>query len=112
MGSRQMNALQQIVQTIYKQSSIYLGEHPISPQDLVVRVSVNERTRSLIRAADDQYFYCGCREDDHLRETIMGGPLEVSKDMPDGVYYLDLMVYNRVQKQLKFTLQPDSDVSS
>lgn len=106
-----MNALQQIVRTLYQQREIYLSEHAISPQDLVIRVSVNHLLRHTIRACADDYFYVGVVPDGQ-KETLMGGPLEATRDIPDNVYYLDLMVYNRVQKQLKFTVQPDSDVSS
>lgn len=106
-----MNALDQVVDTLYRQKIQYLMGHAISPNDLTVRITVSPRTRSeLIRCATPYVPVRDATEDQ--KETILGEPLEVAKDMPDGVYYLDLMVYNRVQKQLKFTLQPDSDVSS
>lgn len=111
MGSRQMNALQQVVHTIHKQREIYLTGYVISPNDLVIRVTVNPRTLSeLISCATPYVPVTDCTED--RKESILGEPFEVAKDMPDNVYYLDLIVYNRVQKQLKFTLQQDSDVSS
>lgn len=106
-----MNALEQVVRTIYQQREIYLREHAISPQDLVVRVSVNHRLRQELLYCQDSYHYMGVKTHENP-ETLIGGPFEATRDIPDGVYYLDLMVYNRVQKQLKFTLQPDSDVSS
>lgn len=106
-----MNALEQVKNTLYRQKIQYLMDHAISPNDLTVRITVSPGTRlELIRCATPYCPIHGMRED--IKETILGEPLEVAKDMPDGVYYLDLMVYNRVQKQLKFTLQPDSDVSS
>lgn len=106
-----MNALEQVKHTLYRQKIQYLMGHAIGPNDLTVRITVSPGTRSeLIRCATP---YCPIHEmGADIKETILGEPLEVAKDMPDGVYYLDLMVYNRVQKQLKFTLQPDSDVSS
>ena len=106
-----MNALEQVKHTLYRQQIQYLMDHAISPNDLTIRITVSPRTRSeLIRCATP---YCPIHDvTEDRKETILGQPLEVAKDMPDGVYYLDLMVYNRVQKQLKFTLQPDSDVSS
>lgn len=106
-----MNALEQVKHTLYRQKIQYLMGHAIGPNDLTVRVTVSPGTRSeLIRCATPYCPIHGMGGD--IKETILGEPLEVAKDMPDGVYYLDLMVYNRVQKQLKFTLQPDSDVSS
>lgn len=106
-----MNALEQVKHTLYRQKIQYLMGHAIGPNDLTVRITVSPGTRlELIRCATP---YCPIHGmSDDIKETILGEPLEVAKDMPDGVYYLDLMVYNRVQKQLKFTLQPDSDVSS
>lgn len=104
-----MNALEQVTDTLYRQKVRYLTDHPISPNDLTVRITVSPRTRAeLIVCATP---YCPIHGDTY-KETILGEPLEVAKDMPDGVYYLDLMVYNRVQEQLKFTLQPDSDIGS
>lgn len=106
-----MNALEQVKHTLYRQQIQYLMDHAISPNDLAIRITVSPRTRSeLIRCATPHCPIHGMAEDH--KETILGQPLEVAKDMPDNVYYLDLIVYNRVQKQLKFTLQPDSDVSS
>ena len=106
-----MNAFQQIKDTLYKQRIRYLMDHAISPNDLVIRITVSPRTRSeIIRCVEIIHEYCSVLEDQ--KETILGEPFEVAKDMPDNVYYLDLMVYNRVQKQLKFTLQQNSDVSS
>lgn len=106
-----MNALEQVKHTLYRQKIQYLMGHAIGPNDLTVRITVSPGTRSeLIRCATPYCAIHGMGAD--IKETILGEPLEVAKDMPDGVYYLDLMVYNRVQKQLKFTLQPDSDVSS
>lgn len=106
-----MNALEQVKHTLYRQKIQYLMGHAIGPNDLTVRITVSPDTRSeLIRCATPYCPIHGMGEG--IKETILGEPLEVAKDMPDGVYYLDLMVYNRVQKQLKFTLQPDSDVSS
>lgn len=106
-----MNALQQIVRTIYQQREIYLRSHPIMPQDLVIRVSVNYRTRDEVRHFADQYFYAEPTKEEP-KETLVGGPFEAIRDIPDNVYYLDFIVYNRVQKQLKFTLQPSDGVSS
>lgn len=106
-----MNALEQVKHTLYRQQIQYLMDHAISPNDLTIRITVSPRTRcELIRCATPHCPIHGMTED--RKETILGQPLEVAKDMPDNVYYLDLIVYNRVQKQLKFTLQPDSDVSS
>lgn len=106
-----MNAFEQVKDTIYRQKIQYLTDHPLSPNDLVVRVTVSPRTRSeIVRCVDNFYEFGSVRDDQ--KETILGEPFEVAKDMPDNVYYLDLIVYNRVQKQLKFTLQQDSDVSS
>lgn len=106
-----MNALEQVKDTLYRQRIRYLLDDAISPSDLTVRVTVSPQTRSeIIRCVGDVREYGSVREDQ--KETILGEPLEVAKDMPDNVYYLDLIVYNRVQKQLKFTLQQDSDVSS
>lgn len=106
-----MNALEQVKHTLYRQKIQYLMGYAIGPNDLTVRITVSPGTRlELIRCATPYCPIHGIGED--VKETILGEPLEVAKDMPDGVYYLDLMVYNRVQKQLKFTLQPDSDVSS
>lgn len=106
-----MNALEQVKHTLYRQQIQYLMDHAISPNDLTIRITVSPRTRcELIRSATPHCPIHGMTED--RKETILGQPLEVAKDMPDNVYYLDLIVYNRVQKQLKFTLQSDSDVSS
>lgn len=106
-----MNALEQVKHTLYRQQIQYLMDHAISPNDLTIRITVSPRTRSeLIRCATPHCPIHGMTED--RKEAILEQPLEVAKDMPDNVYYLDLIVYNRVQKQLKFTLQPDSDVSS
>lgn len=106
-----MNAFEQVKDTLYRQRIRYLMDHAISPNDLTVRVTVSPRTRSeIIRCVEFTHEYCSVRKDQ--KETILGEPLEVAKDMPDNVYYLDLIVYNRVQKQLKFTLQRDSNASS
>ena len=101
-----MNALEQVKDTLYRQQTQYLTDHPISPNDLTVRITVSPRTRSyLIQSAT---LYCPMHgAGEGVQETILGQPLEVAKDVQDGVYYLDLIVYNRVQKQLKFTLQGD-----
>lgn len=106
-----MNALDQIVRTIYQQTVQYLSNHTVDPAGLVVRVRVNALTRTKVRCCAYNDLYPGNVREDQ-KETILGGPFEVEKDIPDNVYYLDLMVYNRVEKQLKFTLQEDSDVSS
>lgn len=106
-----MNALDQIVRTIYQQTVQYLSNHTVDPAGLVVRVRVNALTRMKVRCCAYNDVYPGNVSEDQ-KETILGGPFEVEKDIPDNVYYLDLMVYNRVEKQLKFTLQEDSDVSS
>lgn len=101
-----MNALEQVKDTLYRQQIQYLTDHPISPNDLTVRITVSPRTRSeLIRCATPYCPIHGAGEG--VQETILGQPLEVAKEMPDNAYYLDLIVYNRVQKQLKFTLQGD-----
>ncbi len=99
-----MNALQQVVRTIYEQRNLYLQHNLVNPMDLVVRVRVNFMTRDLIRRDDDQYFY-SCGHKDAQNETLMGGPFEAEKDIPNDTYYLDLLVCNQVVKQLKFTLQ-------
>lgn len=106
-----MNVLQQIVRTIYQQQIQYLTDHTTHPAALVVRVRVNYLTRDKMRQCAYDSVYPGELREDQ-KETVLGGPLEVERDIPDNVYYLDLMVYNRVEKQLKFTLQEDSDVSS
>lgn len=106
-----MNAFEQVKDTVYRQKIQYLTDHAVSPNDVVVRITVSPRTRSqIISCIDKHYEFAAITED--RKETILGEPFEVAKDMPDNVYYLDLIVYNRVQKQLKFTLQQDSDVSS
>lgn len=106
-----MNAFEQVKHTVYRQKVQYLMGHAISPSDLIVRVTVSPKTGfEIIRCMGNSHEYDSVRDD--KKETFPGELFEVAKDMPDGVYYLDLIVYNRVQKQLKFTLQPDSDVSS
>ena len=106
-----MNVFEQIKDTLYRQRIRYLLDDVISPSDLTVRVTVSPRTRlEIIRCVEDSHEYGSVR--DGKKETILGEPLDVAKDMPDNVYYLDLIVYNRVQKQLKFTLQRDSNASS
>ena len=106
-----MNVFEHIKDTIYRQKAQYLMDHAISPCDLIIRITVSPRTRlEVISCVDNFYEFDSVGE--RQKETILGEPFEVAKDMPDGVYYLDLIVYNRVQKQLKFTVQPDSDVSS
>lgn len=106
-----MNALEQVKDTVYRQKIQYLTDHAISPNDLVVRITVSPRTRSEIISCVTNYYDVASVTED-CKETILGEPFEVAKDMPDNVYYLDLIVYNRVQKQLKFTLQGDGGTSS
>ena len=106
-----MNAFEQVKDTLYRQRIRYLLDNAISPSDLIVRVTVSPKTGfEIIRCMGNSHEYDSVRDD--KKETFPGELFEVAKGMPDNVYYLDLMVYNRVQKQLKFTLQPDSDVSS
>ena len=101
-----MNALDQVINTVYNQMHIYLSEHCIGPNDLVIRVTVSPKLRQeLLYCATGRHTIAAATENG--KETILGQPLEVAKDVQDGVYYLDLIVYNRVQKQLKFTLQGD-----
>lgn len=99
-----MNALDQVVRTIYQQRELYMLDNVVNPADFVVRVRVNHLTRDILRSCDDQYFYSGVVPDGQ-KETIVGGPLEADRDIPNDTYYLDLLVCNQVVKQLKFTLQ-------
>ena len=106
-----MNAFEQVKDTLYRQRIRYLLDNAISPSDLIVRVTVSPKTGfEIIRCMGNSHEYDSVRDD--KKETFPGELFEVAKGMPDNVYYLDLIVYNRVQKQLKFTLQQDSDVSS
>ena len=106
-----MNAFEQVKGTLYRQRIRYLLDNAISPSDLIVRVTVSPKTGfEIIRCMGNSHEYDSVRDD--KKETFPGELFEVAKGMPDNVYYLDLIVYNRVQKQLKFTLQQDSDVSS
>lgn len=55
-----MNALQQVVRTIYQQRELYMLDNVVNPADFVVRVLVNHLTRDILRSCDDQYFLFWC----------------------------------------------------
>jgi hypothetical protein len=106
-----MNALQQVVRSIYQQQIRYMKDHITNPKDLVIRVRTNYLTRQMLLCDSSPLFHTGVKCDDQ-QETIMGGPLECSYDIPNDTYYLDLLVCNQVVEQLKFTLQGDGGTSS
>lgn len=99
-----LNALQQVIETIYIQKSRFLEQNAVSPQDVTVRISVNFNLRCELRR-NAQLNEVDTGPENGFKETIVGEPLEVGKDIPDDTYYLDIIVYNRVQKQLKFTVR-------